>query len=90
MIKLLNDYPYPLKLLNAATVNLIDPATAPTDRNLIAIATKIISATLVNKEPVEPRLHEALAMLFLLSSSELERIEILAQCEFLKAGGKHD
>jgi len=89
-INLLNDYEHPLKLLNAVAVNLIDPAIAPTDKNLIAIATKIISAAFVNKEPVEPRLHEALAMLFLLASSEPERAEILAQCDFLKAGGKHD
>ena len=88
--RILNDYPHPLKLLNVVTNYFIDPATAPTDKNIISIATKIISAALVNKEPVVPRLHEALAMLFLLSSTELDRIEILAQCEFLKAGGKHD
>ncbi len=86
--RILNDYSHPLKLLNAVTTYFIDPATAPTDKNIISIATKIISAALVNKEPVVPRLHEALAMLFLLSSTELDRIEILAQCEFLKAGGR--
>ena len=90
VIKLLNDYPHPLKLLNAVTTYFIDTATAPTDRNLTAIATKSINAALVNKAPTESSLHEALAMLFLLSSTELDRIKILAQCDFLKAGGKHD
>ena len=86
--RILNDYSHPLKLLNAVTTYFIDPATAPTDKNIISIATKIISAALVNKEPTEPSLHEALVMLFLLASSELERAEILAQCDFLKAGGR--
>jgi len=90
MAKLLNDYPQPLKLLNAVITYFNDTAIAPTDKNIVSIATKIISAALVNKEPVEPRLHEALAMLFLLASSEPDRAGILAQCDFLKAGGKHD
>lgn len=86
-IHLFNDYEHPLKLMNTVTTLLHDTATAPTDENIITIAIRIVNTSLV-ASPLFPILHAIKALLFLLTQDEQDRAEILAQCEFLKEGGR--
>ena len=78
------EYQEPKRLLNTI-VWLLDQRVFLSNKNLASIATKIIESLATHTTDLIPDLK---AILFLLTLSELDRTEILAQCDFLKAGGR--
>lgn len=80
---ILFEYQEPKRLINTI-VWLLDQRVFLSNKNLAFIATKIV-------ESLDPHATDLIsdlkAILFLLTLSELEKTEILAQCDFLKEGG---
>ena len=92
----MDDYLRHLKLLAALTALYHDTATEPTNSNLIDTAQKLnykmldsLEDGLATKEYLESSLHDLSALMFLLTKTEDERADILAQCNFLKESGSH-
>lgn len=90
------DYLRPLKLLAALTAFFHDTETAPTNSNLIDTAQKLnykmldsLEDGLATKEYLESSLHDLSVLMFLLTKTEDERSDMLAQCDFLKECGSH-
>ncbi len=90
----MDDFLRPLKLFAALTALFHDTATEPTTANLTDKAQKLaykvldrVEDGIATKEYLESSLHDLSALIFLLTKTEDERADILAQCDFLVVEG---